>query len=258
MIEFLRSLFGRQSTAATPEQEYEPWIVPEDPRLDPYRRPCWIPQAEDGDGAVQASKFSGVAALLPGESWPACPNCSQPMQLFLQLHAADLPDGFAAPWGEGILQFFYCTTSKPCCEVQCKAWDPFSHSTLLRIVPATAGSSATQLPATALPARHIAGWERQDDLPSGEELRSFGFSLEEEEEISESDYSRKGDKLAGWPFWLQSMEYPECPECGAGMKLLFQIDSNGNLDYMFGDAGCGHLTYCEKHPHVLAFGWACG
>jgi hypothetical protein len=41
------------------------------------------------------------------------------------------------------------------------------------------------------------------------------------------------------------------------MHLLFQIDSEDNLPYMFGDAGCGHITQCPKHPHRLAFGWAC-
>lgn len=39
--------------------------------------------------------------------------------------------------------------------------------------------------------------------------------------------------------------------------MLFQIDSEDNIPYMFGDTGCGHITYCEKHPRVLAFGWAC-
>lgn len=39
--------------------------------------------------------------------------------------------------------------------------------------------------------------------------------------------------------------------------MLFQIDSNTNLPYMFGDVGCGILTYCPEHPDVLAFGWDC-
>jgi uncharacterized protein YwqG len=42
------------------------------------------------------------------------------------------------------------------------------------------------------------------------------------------------------------------------MSLVFQIDSNDNLDYMFGDVGCSHVTQCKNHPHQLTIAWACG
>jgi hypothetical protein len=41
------------------------------------------------------------------------------------------------------------------------------------------------------------------------------------------------------------------------MRLLLQIDSEDHLPVSFGDGGCAHLTYCPKHPKVMAFGWAC-
>ena len=56
------------------------------------------------------------------------------------------------------------------------------------------------------------------------------------------EFPHSGEKLGGWPMWVQSVEYPSCPECGAEMTLLFQIDSERNLPYMFGDVGCGHIT----------------
>lgn len=31
-----------------------------------------------------------------------------------------------------------------------------------------------------------------------------------------------GDKLAGWPDWVQGMEYPSCPECGQRLRLVLQ------------------------------------
>jgi uncharacterized protein YwqG len=66
-----------------------------------------------------------------------------------------------------------------------------------------------------------------------------------------------GDKLFGWPYWVQSIEYPFDRTTGSQMELLFQLDSEVNLPYMFGDMGVGHLTYSKDNPSELAFGWAC-
>ncbi len=41
------------------------------------------------------------------------------------------------------------------------------------------------------------------------------------------------------------------------MALVFQIDSNCSLPYMFGDAGCGTLHRCLAHPEQLGFRWDC-
>ena len=255
MLKLLKGLFGKQPPAD--ELDDGPPVL-DGERLAPYRRPCWVPKVEGGDGGPRASKFSGTVALRQGESWPLCPNCKRPMQLFLQLNAADLPEGFTAPWGEGLLQFFYCTTSKPLCEIDCEAYAPFAQSTLLRVLPLDQASAVARPPREAFPAKRIVGWEILDDLPGWEELRNFGFADGDAEEVMNAGYPHERDKLSGWPAWVQGVEYPQCPDCGAEMKMLFQIDSNDNLPYMFGDAGCGHITYCEKHPRVLAFGWACG
>lgn len=67
-----------------------------------------------------------------------------------------------------------------------------------------------------------------------------------------------GDKLGGWPAWVQGVEYPKCIECGEPMDMLFQIDSEDNVPYMFGDCGTAHVTQCPTHPDVVAMGWACG
>lgn len=66
-----------------------------------------------------------------------------------------------------------------------------------------------------------------------------------------------GDKLAGWPTWVQNPEYPSCPRCESQMVYVFQLDSEDNLPYMFVDVGRGHITQCPRHLDVVAFGWAC-
>lgn len=41
------------------------------------------------------------------------------------------------------------------------------------------------------------------------------------------------------------------------MQLVFQLDSEKGLPFMFGDVGIGHVTQCAEHKDVLAFAWAC-
>ncbi len=179
------------------------------------------------------------------------------MQLFVQLSLPDLP---ARPEGcpdRGLVQLFYCTTQEPMCEFDCEAYAPFSKSVLVRIVEPSGSPSAiaaSPVPG-AFPPRRIVGWDARDDFPNWEEAKERGVELTDEE----ADADRiNGEKLLGWPDWVQGVEYPKCPDCGQRMQLLFQIDSEKNLPYMFGDVGCGHITQCPRHPTRLAFAWACG
>jgi hypothetical protein len=41
------------------------------------------------------------------------------------------------------------------------------------------------------------------------------------------------------------------------MRYVFQVESDGGVDHMFGDLGCGHVSQCPSHADVLAFTWAC-
>ena len=230
-------------------------------RLAAYRRPAWCPDTVEGDGAPDASKFGGAPALRPGEAWPICGNCGGPMQLFLQLNPRDLPSAGAERLDGGVLQLFYCTSSEPSCDVDCEAWSPRAVSTLVRLVPAAEAAAAmpVEVPAGMFPPKRIVGWAEVDDYPLSEELDEMGVPLTDADAdlLYGSGVPRTGDKLLGWPAWVQSVEYPECPECGGPMELLFQLDSEDHLPFMFGDVGTGHVTQCRHHPGQLAFGWAC-
>lgn len=231
-------------------------------RLSAYRRPAWCPETVDEDAAPDASKFSGAPALPQGEEWPRCPNCGAPMQLFVQLNARDLPAAAAERLAGGILQLFYCTTSDPLCEVDCEGWSPRGTSTLVRLLaPAELDAArAVPVPPGMFPPKRIAAWSLVEDYPIAEELEEMGVRLTNAEAdlLYGSGVPRTGDKLLGWPAWVRSVEYPECPDCGGRMEMVFQLDSEDNVPYMFGDVGTGHVTQCPHHPRRLAFGWACG
>jgi uncharacterized protein YwqG len=230
--------------------------------IQPFKRQAWKPITTDGDGSLSASKFSGKPQLRPGESWPTCQNCGKPMQLFLQLNLQELPQPLQTEFGSGLLQMFYCTSTEPLCEVDCEAFFPFAKSTLLRIVPLDSAAQGIAIPDIPdfFPPKSIIGWEEVTDYPNCTEGYELGLELSDSEweALSEQNLPHPGDKLAGWPTWVQGVEYPDCPVCQQSMRLVFQLDSEDHLPYMFGDVGCGHITQCETHKDQLAFGWACG
>jgi len=250
------------------------------PWLARGRRSAWKPVVEDGEGPSAGSKFCGVPWIGPDDPWPKCGCCDEPLTLFLQLDLDALPEELGDRFGSGLLQLFYCVRND--CQGD-GGWEPFGDEvSRVRVVhpapSAPSASSATDLP--RLPAKRIVGWVHLDDLPSPEEHEEAGlnftydfkagtlrlecpeldFQVEQpmsECEVEEIAVSTTGDKLAGWPAWVQGVEYPSCPRCGSRMIHLFQVDSEDHVPFMFGDAGCGHVTQCPDHKDVVAFGWAC-
>jgi uncharacterized protein YwqG len=228
------------------------------PEIDKHLRAAWKPAVKDGDGAATDSKFGGLPALLAGEEWPLCPNCEGPLQLLLQLNLASIPPELKSAFGSGLIQLFYCTNAEASCETDAEGWEPFSPISLARRIDTPSAPAKLSPPeARSVPAKRILSWKRMDDLPNGEELGTAGIELTDDEFHEMEDFPVQGDKLGGWPHWVQGIEYPSCPTCATPMRLVFQIDSEDNVPWMWGDAGCAHLTQCPEHKDVLAFAWAC-
>lgn len=251
-------------------EQLRPWI-------DRHTRVAWLPRTADSGGLPTASKFSGQLLLLKDEPWPLCGSCQQPLELLLQLNLAELPDR-SLDYGPGMLQLFYCV-GPAYCE---PGWEPFSNVSLCRIIQPTAALPAAENH-NRFPAKSIIGWEPIADLPSSAEHEPLGIEYNFHfrdvpyqpaemwckelnlhfvgaasiDRLGEEVTASASDKLAGWPCWVQGVEYPKCPECGNEMSYLFQMGSEDNVPYMFGDCGVGHITQCPQHKHVVAFGWAC-
>lgn len=230
--------------------------------IEKYHRSTWKPIARQEKGERISSKFGGLPFIPQGTEYPICQHCGEKMPLFLQLHKKDLPDKAKTAFAGELLQVFYCTNIE--CEVECEAYFPFAKSTLVRVFNSDEIDKEMSFPdnflANIFPEKIIIDWEEKSDYPNGEELQRL---MDEEvltdlEEDEDYEYPLMGDKLLGWAAWVQGIEYPFCPECGEEMSLVFQIDSNDNLDYMFGDVGCSHVTQCKNHPHQLTIAWACG
>ena len=230
-------------------------------KLSILKRTTWIPQVKEGDGSVFASKFSGIPWLEKSEEWPVCPNCKKPMQLFVQLNLAELPELPKGCQSEGLIQFFYCTLFEPNCGIDCVTFSPGSKSLILRIVQPKGKANKIDITSitNAFPPKLITGWEKMFDYPNWEECKKHKIILTDEDCMLLENFELpvSGEKLMGWPAWFQGVEYPTCPACGAQMNLVFQIDSENNIPYTFGEDGRGYITQCAKHPDNLAFTWDC-
>jgi hypothetical protein len=133
----------------------------------------------------------------------------------------------------------------------------------------------------ALPARTITGWTAHDDFPYHADRELLGLRYAAEKggyvecaelglnfEIDVEDYfaciafsapTITGDKLGGWPAWLQNIEFPECPRCRQTMdKFVFQIDSNDNIPFSLANGGRGQILQCPRDTDVFSFVWASG
>lgn len=243
------------------------------PWKNAQRRPAWKPRTVDGPGQPTGSRFGGAAWLTDGMP-PACKRCKQPMPLLVQL---DL-DATPGDLGPGLLQAFYC--ADPDCELACEGWSPFADMHLVRLVEKKDGVLA-RTRSTDHPPRAIASWDPKGDLPSPEDHGELGLAMKydfatktvaircasvglDEAAVGIDDLTAEqiadaesGDKLLGWPRWVQGAEYPTCPRCESRMRYLFQLGSEDHLPVMWGDAGTAHVSQCQTHRDVLTIAWAC-
>ncbi|MBK8269233.1 MAG: DUF1963 domain-containing protein [Planctomycetes bacterium] len=246
-----------------------------------HMRQGWRPIAQIGTVENYKCQFGGIPFVETGMSEAVCPLCGKAPPLFLQLDSRELPES-RRTFGDGLLQLYYCTS----CEGDGEGWNAHSAVSQFRILRSRELHRANTPLDSIITPRTIVRWEPFEDYPSTDESEEMGVTIgydfkndlvnvecrelglvmkglsnhinDLDMEVAEAISSAaSGDKLGGWPHWIQSPEYPSCPECGSIMEHFFQIDSGDHLEYMFGDAGCGHITQCPKHRGRFAFGWAC-
>ncbi len=69
-------------------------------------------------------------------------------------------------------------------------------------------------------------------------------------------------RVGGPPSWVQSADYPECPECGKLMAFLMQLDSHlplaeeNDREWLWGSGGVGYGFWCDS-CRVSGWKWQC-
>ena len=267
-MNYLKKLFGSKNQENIPmeqerhsQEEIEKAFNKSMDKLNNFKRIAYIPTTESNQASFSGkSKIGGLPYLRNDNDWPICPNCKKNMQLFVQLNLTELPTNKE----NGLAQLFYCTNSEPHCESDMEAFFPFSKSVECRIIETNSESAQIEPNINELfEEKLITGWTPKDDFPHFEEYDQLGIEFELEDDVYELMEEREiglpieQDKLFGWPYWVQSVEYPFDRKTETQMQLLFQLASEDNLPYMFGDAGIGHLTQSPDNREELGFGWAC-
>jgi len=76
----------------------------------------------------------------------------------------------------------------------------------------------------------------------------------------ESNGRQNLSRVGGAPSWVQSADYPECPDCGQHMDLAMQLDSGlpqaDGGEWLWGSGGCNYTFWC-KHCRVSGQLWQC-
>ncbi|MEM9692904.1 MAG: DUF1963 domain-containing protein [Myxococcota bacterium] len=270
---------GDPLAAVVDEESSEPGLDP-DQLADLAARfgrvsfqPDAIPEEAHADADPLAHRYGGLPFLAEGESWPLCANCGEPLQFFVQLNLARLPPSLGWPVKDGLIQLFYCTNPKTRCEIVCRADQPGAKSVLVRYVEASALKKPRRdivIPDNQRAPFRDEGWipHRIDQFevlpPELPVLAALELDPELKRELLpawsalyDSDLvARPGDKLGGWPAWVDVASYPTCPTCGKPMRFLLQVESDGLTGHQFGNLGAGQLVQCEDHPHEVAFIWS--
>jgi hypothetical protein len=229
-------------------------LTPRAEALAPFRRTAYVPSVVPGQFGA-GTGFGGQPYLAPGVSNPICPQCNEAMPLIVQIALDAQPVPVIA--GAGLFQLFYCTRAVEdnACDAMLEGWEPFSEGHVARLAAAGPGGSFPVVDAL-FGAKRVTTWTPADDYANPEELVELGADVGEAHD-DVAPQPLEGEKLGGWPAWIQGIEYPDCPRCGIRMELVLQIDSRKLIDVMWGDMGIGHVTQCPNDPDVLAFAWAC-
>jgi predicted DNA-binding WGR domain protein/uncharacterized protein YwqG len=270
---------------------YVPAVIGQRPPRPPrsldiaqFIRLAWKPIVTEGDSSLLSSKFSGKPWLAKDESWPTCPLCDRFMQLFFQLNLNELPEPVRQEFGTGLLQIFYCCNWG--CEghvesavVSYGRGADINKNVLIRLVQPNSEASTIPIPLALedyFPAKTIVDWQQLEDYPDApDEIVAliYGWEQVNDEALEDEVVERLGfydledycehrltynkDKLAGYPRWVQGMEYPGCPICREPMRQVFQLGCDDNLPYNFGDGGIAHVLQCKTHKDQLVLNWAC-
>ncbi len=233
------------------ENQKEDWLK--------LKRSCWkmvkMNDAKD-KSPFEASKKGGTRPYLSlFNKWPRC-SCKKDMTFFAQINLSKLPRKIkkATRNDSGILQLFICTNNN------CHPAGPsaFSRRNCVRIVYPKGKSLTHTTTSKILKSIKITSYTEKVDYPLiSEDCVNYDHSENKDMNWMGEHSSNAGDKLSGWPMWIKSPKYPNCPKCRKQMIFIWQQELISMTDYMnsghmFRGKRRGYIMQCPTHKKVLA------
>lgn len=166
------------------------------------------------------------------------------------------------------MQLFFCRNEK----ANCSDSGPRSHLVrMVRVSKAPPPKPPKKKIEGSFSPKCIEGWKDFGEMPRwvelgdstsksmGRKLAALGFEyFDGDDDVGEGPgvSPQLGDKLLGWPCWIDKPEM-QCSMRGCKSKLqhVFQVDSEDNVPWMWGDSGTAWIFQCPTHHEVLMLEW---
>lgn len=186
--------------------------------------PTW--DASDG---LETIRFGGPGAR-------ECTVCGKPLHHLLRVSAAHL---------SGLLTGLPALTLDTC--RSCLGWSVphlwFRHDDSGACAPVPGEVRRTP----EFPAEPFATTE-VTVVPTGERWRWQDWAL--------SNSRENLHRIGGHPTWIQSAEFPACPDCDRTMRFLLQLDSELDGGWLWGSGGILYVFWCDD-CRVSGQTWQC-
>lgn len=205
-------------------------------------QPGWRREIHRRQRSWQAEPQVGHARL-GGSLTSNCGLCHQPLHRLLALSQPAL----AGMDSESAIEFATC--------LSCLGWEsdgalfyrhdadgrPHAHPTQQSVAP--------QVPQ-----------QQEGALLEGEVILFQAPSRWHWQDWGESNGRQNMHRLGGPPCWVQSAQYPDCPDCHQTMRFVMQLDSGlplaDGVEWLWGSGGCNYSFWCAG-CRVSGHLWQC-
>ncbi|MGE8208687.1 MAG: hypothetical protein ACN6RH_04150 [Stenotrophomonas rhizophila] len=203
----------------------------------PWRRRLWRLHATWSQGESRGHAHMG------GHLQARCGVCHAPLQRLLSLDARHV--GATA---EGVLTLGLC--------LDCCGWSgigPLFYRHAAEGLPQAHPSQCRDVPAADVEGCGVL-------MEADVELVSLPGQRWREQDWGVSNHDENLSRVGGAPSWVQSAQYPSCPDCGAAMPVVMQLDSvlptvDGGI-LLWGSGGMLYTYWCDGCA-VSAHLWQC-
>jgi uncharacterized protein YwqG/predicted DNA-binding WGR domain protein len=221
--------------------------------LKKWERTAYLPVLESrpiDPASALGDKFGGMPWISDAAPWPELDG--EQMEFLFQLELAKRLRSF--PKGL-LLQCFYSWKG------DYASYDPWAPTACVRFVRPK-GRPVVDPLAELYPENAIVDYTERIELPgyasreTREELAAIEHLLDPVLDV-DPRFDRRGDKLGGWPDFIQDEELVRCRICGEALLELVQIESGRALPLVWGDMGVAYVVACPKHLTEATLFWQC-